>query len=450
MAQTAEQISNHIKAQYPTLEERYTSMAKAEGISVSFEQLKEQLAWSINAIETARAIHRVHCITELYLTKSDSELYNVLHLAEPHQRSALIALTVLDATKACKEASTAYTSATGNPPLKDSVPAFFDMLHSCPEQYPLFKALGKPGQEYIQKNIFYIHLRHLQFGEVPTSSLNAFKETLNEAQEIARQKLQLMSAFWLANLLGFEKISDGTRGEEQFSTASKERVAEFFRVDETLKKCISEKSLEPMQNFYETTLASSQVDFKESSVNEKALLGRLYALLNDRYGRETMPEIFAKIAKHKGLMQKISELAVLEEQQFSTFKLQAITFLPAVYWKLDEIMDKAPIEDKLMRYVQLQIQLLQSVPTFMDTLDRDRSIPLFSIKENKDGFLEKLIRSPENVEFKLSVNSPFLTVSGTLKPVLSAAIVKGGPTLYTDGKSEDPSTQAKHKPELNT
>ncbi|MBU1926150.1 MAG: hypothetical protein KKI20_00055, partial [Gammaproteobacteria bacterium] len=388
-----------LSSKYPGLKDRLNEYLAAINSQLSADDVFEQLEWAINDLEIKRALHRIHSFLFLSEKGALPELkHNNLsleHLDQIHaelselsdeEKEALLVLTTLDGVKGCAKASEAIQE-KGYEVLKDGVPFFFNSMEKAPDIYPVWEKVSKAAKQCIQGNLFYLHLRHLQLGEVPTASLSEFKGLLNH--ESVGNKVQLMKRFWLLNWFGFAAAE---RGDEEGPTCTNEQYKAFLNVQSCVEACVENENLQSLQAFYAANVPEEVTDLSDAG---KELYGRLVMMLqNDAEA----------IASLRTLSTNIESAARIEQDTFAEYKLQAVTFLPAVYWKINELASEKSAKEKISLLLKLQTKVLEAVPGCFEKLGRNRTLPLFALSKNFGNALGKFIENPKNYGFELSVD----------------------------------------------
>lgn len=390
-------IEELIKNEYPSMPDLF-----ADNFSdIELQQIIKQLQWVTNERELNRTLHRLHCFLQCLEEHDDYSSIKVLTKLTPTEKQALLALFLIDGCKCSAPAIEAFEKKQHKSP-KDSVEFFFYTLQKQPDIYPIFNVISNEAQKHIAENIFYLHQRHLMFGEVPSSSLHDFAKLFeNEKPDKLRQRLRLLNQFWLINLLGFDepKCAEKAKREDLGPTMPKERLAQILKVQSHLDKCIEKKSLQPLENFY-------------SSQNTLPVVGRIRMLLLDKFKNKANSIIKELIKNNFGDLKKLAET---ETHSYKKYHLLAITFLPAVFWKLVELNQNKSHKDIALIFIKFQIAFYQALPDIIEKLKGNRSIPLFSISKNED-FLKEFSLHP-NDPLKLSVTiDKYMTINAQLAP----------------------------------
>lgn len=374
----------------------------------SFEQVVQQLEWCAgNLRELRRCLHRLHCL----LTDTDGLFTNL----DETQVASLAALTIIDACKLAPKSIEAF----GTGYKKDSVEFFFQTLRERPEIYPVFNALSKEAQNYIKENLpEYFHMRHLQLGEVPAETIKPF---LKEAQE-KPESLTLMGYFWLVNLTGFDPVPEGKNPANHGSTASETRLNCFKELESVLVECVKQNSTISLTNYYASKIPQSiKTKFANCDDCMKSFVARLSMLASDKLPENVVGQLLENTDYN--LLEQVSRL---ENFAYKKLSLTAITFLPAVFWKLGQLDSK--LDNVLKTYLVLQKKLFEWIANSTEiegTLGINRSIPLFSISQNSD-FLEKLSKDhTADCNWDLDMSGKFASVL-----VTTAAASKPKKTPY--------------------
>lgn len=407
-----EQINTLISEQYPQLEQRF----RVSFPSIDFAQIKSQLGWSLNNTELTRGLHRLHCFLDA--SSIQIEHYELLESLNATQKEAVLAMLLIDSCKGSTEAIEAYTK-PDRAPAKDSVAFFFDTLAKAPEIYPIFNAISEEAQQYLKDNIFYLHCRHLQLGEVPAQSLSEFQALItNEFAGKTQERLMLQKAFWLVNWMGFDahklSVTDSKKAENFGSTATKDQIRQYHQLHQHLLECADMGSLEPLSNFYLTQIPDGLSNtLRETGLGNsvKVFVGRLLALLQMRQSSDDALNIINSILATENGAEVIAKTASAESQVYETLKLQAITFLPAVYWKLQEINeDKTPTEI-LSIYLKFQTAFFAALPEVKEQLKDNLVVPLFGIGQDTNSILTNFSK---HADYALRLNieiGKFMTVN---------------------------------------
>ena len=280
------------------------------------------------------------------------------------------------------------------------------MMQKAPELFPAYNALTAEAKEAIKDKFFYLHLRHLQLGEVPISSIP--KDTWEKSRE-------LMVAFWHVNAMGFSiDTPQYPLGETTAPTISVEQNQQFKNLLQALVK-------NDLTGYYAKQSIFSQRDdlknqFIENEVEFICRLGKMLGFIN----LTEVDDNYIVFIEQNTLL--IKEVAAEEAKTFALHQLQAVTFLPAVLKELQKVMQDKPLPDILAVFLALQKQLYRSIPNFIDNVGENRTIPLFGLSKNPDNILQKFVDTADKTQFyfEASMNN-FINVELKNGPVLQLA-----------------------------
>lgn len=252
-------------------------------------------------------------------------------------------------------------------------------------------------------NFFYLHLRHLQLGEVPVASVS--KEALERPRH-------LMEAFWHANAMGFSIDRTGyPLGETTGPTISVEQKNQFEKLLDSIKN-------KKLTDYYAkdsifTNRPNLKGSFKEQEVEFICRLGKMLSFINLK---EDDKDYLIFIANNQDL---IKDLVSIETRTFSENSLEAFTFLPAVLKTLkDKIMPDKQTGEILRVFLSLQKQLYLSVPSFIKSLGNNRTIPLFRLSNNQDDMLKNFANSADKQGFHFEATmGDFISIDLVVGPV---------------------------------
>lgn len=258
------------------------------------------------------------------------------------------------------------------------------MLAKAPEIFPIYHQLSEKAKEVIKNEFFYLHLRHLQLGEVPVESVS---------KDALEQPRNLMVAFWYANATGFSIGNPGYPiGENTGPTISDDQRDQF------------EKLLVALRNNNLTDYYAKDSIFKERpnlrasfSREEVEFICRLGKMLSFVNLKEDDTDYLAFVVKNEAL---IKDLVSLETKTFSEHKIEAFTFLPAVLKALKErVMPEKQTAEILGMFLSLQRQLYLSTPMIIECLGANRTIPLYGLSTSQDQMLKMFADSDNKQDF---------------------------------------------------
>lgn len=405
-----EQINTLISEQYSNLEQKFGDKFP----TVGFAQVTSQLGWSLNENELKRSLHRLHCF--LQASSTPVKHYELLNNLNDAQCEAVLAMLLIDSCKGSAEAIEAYT-ALDRTPAKDSVAFFFDTLAKAPEIYPIFNAISEGAQQYLKNNIFYLHCRHLQLGEVPAQSLSEFQALItNEFAGKAKEGLMLQKAFWLVNWMGFDagKLSEAQKAEDFGSTATKDQIRQYLKLHQFLSVCAETGSLQPLNNFYLTQIPNELKNtLTENCLDDstKVFVGRLLALLQMKQNPDDALNTINSLLATENGAELIAKTASAESQVYKKLKLQAITFLPAVYWKLQEINEEKAPAEILKIFLKFQTAFFAALPEIKEQLKDNLVVPLFGIGQDTNSILTNFSKYPDySLQLAIEIGR-FMTVN---------------------------------------
>lgn len=274
--------------------------------------------------------------------------------------------------------------------------------------------------------------------EVPPESLsdlsNFFEtETIDRIQA----RLYLMNLFWIVNWLGFDlpRCVDDQIPEQFGPTVSRVRLQQLQQVYQCLVQCAQQKNLQPLNSFYldqiPTDLKTRLENLKADSLTQVAI-GRILMLLADKHDGSICKEsIVILIDSHLIAFQIMAH----EEQNcFRKHQLQAVTFLPALFWKLCSINSQKSLSEQVLIFIRLQTAIYRQLANMDDALfDGNRSIPMFSLTQ--DSNKEFLINFCQHTEYQLQLGitiGKFITITPRLiAPLASATPLR---TLYRESQ----------------
>jgi hypothetical protein len=183
------------------------------------------------------------------------------------------------------------------------------------------------------------------------------------------------------------------------------------------------KSLAPLNDYYTKTLADvgQSRAFRSLPVNEKFFVGRLGMLLKDQYGAEGLGIVGRVLEWPFPLIQ---ETALNEKAAFDNLKLQAITFLPAVFQALKNVNPDKNLGAIVVIYLKLWNALLKAFLTVdPKSFQGNASLPLFGLSKNTE-FLKAFSENPDSkLELDVKVDN-FIHINVEM-PKLSAAAALG-------------------------
>ncbi len=381
---------------YPSLARKFENIDANVRGNLTFADVKKQLEWAFNEYEMKRTIHRLHCLVTFLLEKKIA----VVEKLSPDEKQALIVLVLLDGCKNSPASIDAFQK-RGYAALKDAVPSFFRMLEKAPEIFSIYNVLSDGAKLAIKTKFFYLHLRHLQLGEVPAASV---------PQRTLQRSRVLMDAFWYLNACGFNIEKNYALGESTSETFDRPFEDKFYALLAALDGGV-------LINYY---LANSVFDGRENlkqSFNpmEQEFICRLEKML----AFITLDNNFEyqKFIYNQSTL--IKSVAALETKIFSECSIEAITFLPAVLKNLKEkIMQGKTEEEVLIVFLELQRQLYLSIPNFIAALGDNRTIPLFGLSSQQDAMLAKFASSPDRTAFHFEASvGNFINIQLADEPV---------------------------------
>lgn len=429
-----EQVTKGIETQYPSLMTRVKNIFP----EIDAEAMINQLQWSTNETELFRGLHRLHCFLQLlagelkHLNISENQKFS------EKNRYTLLALILIDSCKNSPASVHAFEK-LGFTAVKDSVPFFFDTLRQAPQIYPIFNALDDHAKNTIKNDLFYLHQRHLQFGEIPLSALSDFTAVVLEGNH---RRLQLMDAFWLLNLMGFElpKNDESNKMGNFGPTMTEQNLFQLLSLQKTLHSCLDQKTLEPLETFYSQKVAhlfTGETTMPESS---QAFTARLMMLLQVKNDNATANELLSSlITKQPKLLE---ETANAEGSCFKQLGLQAITFTPAVLWKLQSINSDRNSNDVLSIFLKFQRALFRALPSVKDNLNGNLSIPLFAISQDKE-FLGNFSCHPD-YDLRLELNiGRFITLKARCVAPVAKPIATNALPQQIGDETKEPSVELK-------
>jgi len=385
---------------YPSLEDNFNQLDPSIKGALTFSTIKAQLTWAFNETEQKRAIHRLHCLID-FLSANNNEYIQKL---SPAEKQALIVLSLLDGCKNSAESVESFEK-RGFKALKDAVPSFFKMMQEAPELFPAYNALNEEAKAAIKDKFFYLHLRHLQLGEVPISSV---------PQETWQKPRELMIAFWSINAAGFSiDTPQYPLGQTTIPTISPEQDQQF----KSLIQAIDENNL---TGYYaKQSIFSKRADlsnqFTENEIEFICRLGKMLAFIHLTEADEDYVTFIEQSAP------LIKEVAAEEANVFTLHQLQAVTFLPAVLKELQKVMADKPLSEILSVFLALQKQLYLSVPSFIDTVGENRTLPLFGLSKNPNGILQNFAHAADKSQFHFEgAMNDFINIELKNGPVLPA------------------------------
>lgn len=364
---------------YPNLEALFNSLDPSIKGGLTFEAIQEQLMWAFNDYEQKRAIHRLYWVIKSF-SEGNNPYFQKLSAA---QKQALIALTILDGCKNSNDSIRHYSS-QGLTALKDGVPSLFDMVAKAPAIFPIYNKLSEQAKQVIKDEFFYLHLRHLQLGEVPVASIP--KTTL-------ARKRDLMVAFWYANSMGFAiDRPNYPLGEGTGPTISEDQKQQFTML------VVSMDNNDLTDYYAKDSIFVGRTNLKNSfSKQAVEFICRLGKMLSFVGLKENDENYLQFVGAHQS---EIEDLVSLETAIFSDHSIEAFTFLPAVLKALKEnIMSDKTVGKVLEVFIDLQKQLYLSVPGLINNIGNNRTIPLFDLSKTQDDMLKKFANSDNRSEF---------------------------------------------------
>lgn len=420
-----ETISKKVSNNYPSLRGSFLKYFKNDVIT--FDDVLEQLTWSVNENELIRGLHRLHCFLNADQYVEAYPQLEILQHLNDEQRQSLLAMILIDS---CKRSDKAIREFNKNNSSRDTVAFFYETLSEKPETYPIVTKLTDTAKQYLQENTFYIHQRHLQFGEVPPDSLHEFKKKLESEPQELKKKLSVQNRFWIINLMAFntKKLPTQSWYEKHGPTADIKEMQQLRSVQQQLEQCIKHESLDPLRNFYRQKL-SFQVQNALSEHNidldHQVFIGRLAMLLQSKYSQQESNDILQTLVQTQDRREKLINASDQERECYRELELKAVTFLPKVFWKLLEMNkgSKTP-EAVLELFVDFQSKLYQKLPNYRHKLAGQTSLPLINIApDNKEPtFLHEFSQNPEG-DFDLNIKvEGFITIQAETKPQLQPQV----------------------------
>ena len=285
-----------------------------------------QLMYATNEFELKRAVYRMQFFLEELSKENPLPVFKNMTDA---RKEALLALTAIDACKGSEVLLKDAGVSSNNTLPKDTVVFLFETLKSMPDIYPAFQGLSDAAKTIIRDQLFYLHERHVFFGEVPVSALA-------ELTSQSDQHLQLLHAFWMINLLGFYVDKKATD----------KQLRDFSEMQSVLNAVVAQASLLPLVAFYASFEVPEEIHNNPDAI---IFLGRLMKLLSgDPRTSDSLDACFSALA---GSLDSIVSVARDEKACYEKHKLLAVTFLPGVFWVILELAKKEllgfGIEDKL-------------------------------------------------------------------------------------------------------
>jgi beta-phosphoglucomutase len=393
-------VGREIRDSYPNLETTFNGLDISIKGDLNFDLIVEQLTWASNEYEKKRAIHRLHCV----LASLTSQNVSYFERLSAEQKQALIVLTILDGCKNSEASVKAYEN-LGFVALKDGVPSLFDMLRKAPEIFPVYNRLTELSKQVIMKEFFYLHLRHLQLGEVPVASI---------PQDSLKKPRDLMVAFWYANSMGFNLEKLYSLGEKTGPTISDGQKASFKELIDAIDS--GNLSSYYLKNSIFDKKPVLKVLFSEQEIEFICRLGKMLSFVNLQ---ENDKSFALFVYANSELIKMVSSL---ESKMFSEYRIEAFTFLPAVLEALTwRIMPGQPVGEILRAFLSLQKQLYLSVPHIVKDLGNNRTVPLFSLSQHQDDMLIKFTSSSDKelFHFEASVRD-FIKINMNEGPVPNA------------------------------
>ena len=166
----------------------------------------------------------------------------------------------------------------------------------------------------------------------------------------------------------------------------------------------------------------------------KVFIGRLFQLVNSfqALSYDEQHQFTEFVDTNVG---QLTALSILESDLYKNHQIQAITFMPALFSKIRKLTkndEKISLSDQIQCLLDLQVSLFQAIPSYLENLGNNRTIPLFGLANYSDQFLIKFFRASaeerKNFSFELSVGQ-FINVVGVYpQPKLSQ---QASPTLLT-------------------
>lgn len=304
-----------------------------------------QLMYATNDFELKRALYRIEYFFE-ELTKA-APLSIFQNMTET-RKEVLLALTAIDACKGSVE----LVNDSALP--KDTVVWFFATLQRMPEIHPAFQGLSEDAKAMIRAQLFYLHERHVFFGEVPVAALAGL---LMQSAE----NLQLLHGFWMINLLGFyldKKASDA-------------QVKQFSEMQTVLNDVVDQHSMDSLVSFYQSFDVPEDIQDNPDAI---IFLGRLMKLLSgDPRTASAKEACFSALTRS---LDSIVSVAAHEKIAYEKKGLLAVTFLPAVFWSLLELAKKEVLrlgvqdkwDEKTLTAAQLSILEAKKTDLILQTL----------------------------------------------------------------------------------
>lgn len=385
-----------------------------------------QLMYATNEFELKRAVYRMQFFLEELAKAIPLTVFKDMTAA---RKEALLALTAIDACKGSEALLKDADVPPNNALPKDTVVWFFETLKRMPEIYPAFQGLSENAKEIIVTQLFYLHERHVFFGEVPVSALA-------ELTSQSHENLQLLHAFWMINLLGFH-------GDKK---ATSMQIQDFSQMQSVLDDVVTKGSMEPLVAFYKSFDVPEEIQENPDAI---IFLGRLMKLLSG--DPRTSSSLEACFLALKGSADSIISVARDEKACYEKQGLLAVTFLPGVFWVILELAKKEllglGVEEKLdetkLSLVQKELLefnkttlILQSLGVFLQlqsgifkTLEKidaqklggNRAISMQFLKDKSLLFLNDFRKNPMPfLDLDIRLNGALMEVqlSFSLQPTL--------------------------------
>lgn len=418
-------INEFIAKDYDCLKARFQAVKLKRTFPFSFQDITEQFTWATNEAELTRGLHRLHCLLSIDLNieceqQLNSENYlNLQHQIQQWSDDQFAAQLFLTTVDACKRSSEAVKSFDKPNAQMDALPFCIETLRDRPEIYSLYAKLSDESKtEVANFAAGFIHVRHACLGEAPEDALlhNILKPDINLSH------LQTNLNFWILNSFAFAIKEPSSHNQAMGPALSNATFLQQSRIHTVLRECLNQKSAEPMKRFYRDVLTKY---FHIETINQDvhSFLSRVCMMLENHLPdhSDLIRQVLNNLFQYH--FEKLLLVAKLETRAFSETEIQAISFLPAVYWKLLALQAKTKYTDASVKVLseahtlclQVLLQVLHHLFEFLlsnpNSLNGNVTLPLFELANLSDDLLSKLIAKPtSDLKFAVSI-SQFISLN---------------------------------------